>query len=47
MRGGFCRNRAMEREEVGERDIREKRRDRLQQGDELLAKWLLFSSRVS
>lgn len=35
------------KEREWERDIRGKRRDRPQQGDELLVKWLLFSSRAS
>lgn len=43
--GGKKREQWKERE--WERDIREKRRDRPQQGDELLVKWLLFSSRAS
>lgn len=49
----FCRNREEERRTTREqwkereKDIRGKRRDRPQQGDELLVKWLLFSSRAS
>lgn len=35
------------KERERERDIKGKRGDRLQQGDELLVKWLLFSSRAS
>lgn len=33
------------KERVWERDIKQKSRDRLQQGDKLLVKWLLLSSR--
>lgn len=35
------------KEREWERDMRGERRDGLQQGDELLVKWLLFSLRAS
>lgn len=47
-RGFFLRGREEQRKErEREKDIKGKRRDRPQQGDELLVKWLLLSSRAS
>lgn len=46
--GFFLRGREEQRKErEWEKDIKGKRRDRPQQGDELLVKWLLLSSRAS